>query len=85
MEIVCIDKKAFDEICSHFNEFEDRVNRLCRPNQDLGLKNWMDNQDVSDTPHLETNTASVPREGLDTVCTHKAQDILQTRGYSEIH
>ena len=22
MEIVCIDKKAFDEICSHFNEFE---------------------------------------------------------------
>lgn len=43
MEIVCIDKKAFDEICSHFSEFEDRVNRLCATRQDLALKNWMDN------------------------------------------
>lgn len=46
MEIVCIEKKAFDEICSHLSEFEDRVNRLCNSSQDFALKNWMDNQDV---------------------------------------
>lgn len=43
MEIVCIDKKAFDEMCNHFSEFEDRVNRLCATRKDLALKNWMDN------------------------------------------
>ena len=62
MEIVCIDKKAFDEICSHFNEFEDRVNRLCRPNQDLGLKNWMDNQDVCQILRISKRTLQVYRE-----------------------
>ena len=41
MEIVCIDKKAFDEMCNHFSEFEDRVNRLCATRKDLALKNWM--------------------------------------------
>ena len=46
MEIVCIEKKAFDEICSHLSEFEDRLNRLCNSSQDFALKNWMDNQDV---------------------------------------
>lgn len=62
MEIVCIDKKAFDEICSQFNEFEDRVNRLCRPNQDLGLKNWMDNQDVCQILRISKRTLQVYRE-----------------------
>ena len=37
MEIVCIDKKAFDEMCNHFSEFEDRVNRLCATRKDLAL------------------------------------------------
>ena len=62
MEIVCIDKKAFDEICNHFSEFEDRVNRLCQPNQDLGLKNWMDNQDVCQILRISKRTLQVYRE-----------------------
>ena len=62
MEIVCIDKKAFDEICNHFSEYEDRVNRLCRPNQDLGLKNWMDNQDVCQILRISKRTLQVYRE-----------------------
>ena len=48
MELVCIDKQTFEELRVRFCEFEDRVTRLCRPVEDLGLKNWLDNQEVCD-------------------------------------
>ena len=38
MEIVCIDKQTFEELRIRFCEFEERVTRLCRPTEDLGLK-----------------------------------------------
>ena len=62
MEIVCIDKKAFDEICCHFSEFEDRVNRLCATRKDLGLKSLMDNQDVCEVLRISKRTLQVYRE-----------------------
>ena len=37
MELVCIDKQTFEELRVRFCEFEDRVTRLCRPVEDLGL------------------------------------------------
>ena len=46
MEIICVDKQTFEELRVRFCEFEDRVTRLCRPVEDLGLKNWLDNQEV---------------------------------------
>ena len=46
MELVCIDKQTFEELRVRFCEFEDRVTRLCRPVEDLGLKYWLDNQEV---------------------------------------
>lgn len=46
MELICIDKRTFDELCVRFQGFEERVMRLCRPTVDLGLKNWLDNQEV---------------------------------------
>ena len=62
MEIVCIEKKAFDEICSHLSEFEDRLNRLCNLSQGFALKNWMDNQDVCKILRISKRTLQVYRE-----------------------
>ena len=62
MEIVCIDKKAFDEMCNHFSEFEDRVNRLCATRKDLALNSWMDNQDVCEVLRISKRTLQVYRE-----------------------
>ena len=42
MELVCIDKQTFEELRVRFCEFEDRVTRLCRPVEDLGLKKVCD-------------------------------------------
>lgn len=46
MEIVCIDKKTFDELRERFCELEKKVTEVCRPVEDLGLKKWLDNQQV---------------------------------------
>ena len=52
MEIICIEKKTFDEFRTRFCELEGRMARLCRSQEDTGLKNWMDNQDVCDVLHI---------------------------------
>ena len=46
MELICIDKQTFEELRVRFCEFEERVTWICRPVKDLGLKNWLDNQEV---------------------------------------
>ena len=46
MEIICIDKQTFEELRVRFCKFEERLTRTCRPAEDLGLKNWLDNQEV---------------------------------------
>ena len=48
MELICIDRQTFEELRVRFCEFEERVTRICRPVEDLGLKNWLDNQEVCD-------------------------------------
>ena len=44
MEIICVDKQTFEELRVRFCDFEERMTRVCRPAEDLGLKNWLDNQ-----------------------------------------
>ena len=38
MGMVLIDKKAFDEICSHLLELEEKINRFCSPHTDLASR-----------------------------------------------
>lgn len=61
MEIVCIDKQTFEELRIRFCEFEQRVTRLCRPVEDLGLKNWLDNQEVCDVLRINKKTLQAYR------------------------
>ena len=61
MELVCIDKQTFEELRVRFCEFEDRVTRLCRPVEDLGLKNWLDNQEVCDVLRINKKTLQAYR------------------------
>ena len=46
MEIVCIDKQTFDELRARFCKLEEKMAGVCRPMEDSGLKNWIDNQEV---------------------------------------
>ena len=45
MEIICIDKRTFDELVVRFSMIEKKVTGICNPAKDAGLKKWMDNQE----------------------------------------
>lgn len=62
MEIICIDKKTFDEFRKRFCELEGRLTRLYHLGGDIGLKNWMDNQDVRNVLHISKRTLQVYRD-----------------------
>ena len=53
MEIICVDKQTFEELRVRFCDFEERMTRVCRPAEDLGLKNWLDNQEVCDVLRIK--------------------------------
>ena len=53
MELVCIDKQTFEELRIRFCKFEERMTHICRPVEDRGLKNWLDNQEAVSYTHLD--------------------------------
>lgn len=61
MELICIDRQTFEELRARFCEFEQRVTRLCRPVEDFGLKNWLDNQEVCEVLRINKKTLQVYR------------------------
>lgn len=62
MEIICIDKRIFDELIVRLSEIEKKVTRLCSPVGDAGLKKWMDNRDVCEVLRISKRTLQVYRE-----------------------
>lgn len=61
MEIICIDRQTFEELHVRLCEFEERLTRVCRPDKDLGLKNWLDNQEVCEVLRISKKTLQVYR------------------------
>lgn len=61
MELVCIDKQTFEELRIRFCKFEERMTHICRPVEDLGLKNWLDNQEVCDVLCINKKTLQAYR------------------------
>ena len=62
MEIVCIDKQTFDELRVRFGKLEEKVMGMCRPVEDLGLKKWLDNQEVCEILRISKKTLQVYRD-----------------------
>ena len=62
MEIICIDKRTFDELVVRLSMIEKKVTGLCSPAKDAGLKKWMDNQEVCEVLRISKRTLQVYRE-----------------------
>ena len=62
MEIICIDKRTFDELVVRFSMIEKKVTGICNPAKDAGLKKWMDNQEVCEILRISKRTLQVYRE-----------------------
>ena len=62
MEIVSIDTRLFDEMIRRVKSVEEKAVALCRSQEDLGLKKWLDNQEVCEILGISLRTLQTYRE-----------------------
>ena len=62
MEVVVIDKATFERMLSGFEIFAEKVERLCREQEDLGEKEWLDSNDVCRLLCISPRTLQTMRE-----------------------
>lgn len=62
MEIISIDTRIFDEIIHRVKSLEEKAVTLYRKQEDLGLKKWLDNQQVCEILGISVRTLQVYRE-----------------------
>ena len=62
MEIISMDIRVFDTLIGCVKSIGERVGTLCRRQEDLGLKKWLDNQDVCDVLSISKRTLQTYRE-----------------------
>ena len=62
MEIVSIDTRIFDEMIRRVKSVEEKAVALCRGQEDLGLKKWLDNQEVCEILGISVRTLQTYRD-----------------------
>ncbi len=79
MEIISMDVKAFDALAGHVEAIERKAEALCRRQEDVSLKKWLDNQDVCDVLGISKRTLqNLPGERVAAFQPHPSQNLLQT-------
>lgn len=56
MEIISMDIRTFDALMAQVRAIEEKADRLYQQQQDLGLKKWLDNQEVCDILGISKRT-----------------------------
>lgn len=62
MEVVVIEKATFERMLSGFEIFAEKVEHLCREQEDLGEKEWLDSDDVCRLLCISPRTLQTMRE-----------------------
>lgn len=62
MEIISIDKKVFDTLTARIEDIELKALQMYRHQEDLHLKDWLDNQDVCQILGISKRTLQSYRE-----------------------
>ncbi len=62
MEVITIEKKTFEEMTAKFDEFVNRVERICHRNSAKGMGEWLDNQDVCRILNISSRTLQTLRD-----------------------
>ena len=62
MEIINIDAKTFESMLLKFENFASHMETLCRLNDDMDLREWMDNQDVCQLLDISPRTLQTLRD-----------------------
>jgi hypothetical protein len=82
MEIINIEKKAFDLMMAHFENFANRAKMLCNRHNEKGMSKWYDNQDVCMILKISPRTlqtlrdkGALPHSRLCRKLYYKAEDV----------
>jgi DNA-binding transcriptional MerR regulator len=62
MEIISMSTKVFDTLTQRVEDIEEQAERLHRRQEDIGLKDWLDNQDVCEILDITKRTLQSYRE-----------------------
>lgn len=62
MEIISMSIKVFDALAQRVGDIEEKAERLYRRQSDLGLKKWLDSQDVCEILDITKRTLQSYRE-----------------------
>ena len=62
MEIVSIEKRAFEELVAKFDRFVRRMDAICHRYGEKKMNEWMDNQDVCRMLNISPRTLQTLRD-----------------------
>lgn len=62
MEIISMDIRTFDALLARVRAVEEKAGLLCRRQEDLSLKKWLDNQDVCEILGISKRTLQAYRD-----------------------
>ena len=62
MEIVSIEKRAFEELVAKFDRFVSRMDAICHLHGEKKMSEWMDNQDVCRMLNISPRTLQTLRD-----------------------
>ncbi|MBR4853496.1 MAG: helix-turn-helix domain-containing protein [Alistipes sp.] len=62
MEIISMDSRVFDNIVHRVTAIEQKAMELCRKQEDLALKDWLDNQEVCQILSISPRTLQTYRD-----------------------
>ena len=82
MEIICIEKKTFEELVSRLGQFVKRMDSINRQRSSRRMSDWMDNQDVCQALKISPRTLQdyrnngiLPRRQLGGKILYRKSDI----------
>ena len=62
MEIISMDSRVFDNIMHRIKSIEQKTISLCQKQEDLALKDWLDNQEVCQILSISPRTLQTYRD-----------------------
>lgn len=62
MEIISIEKKAFEEMMARFDSFVHQMESICSSQREKKMSDWMDNQDVCCILNISPRTLQTLRD-----------------------
>ena len=77
MEIISMDIRTFDALMARVKTIEEKADMLCKRQEDLGLKKWLEPGGMRHSRHIEAYPTGVPGQRITAFRQDQEQAVLQ--------